>query len=86
MIDTILYACNRLKIVYKVQLLVACLKLPPEASLDILLDVLVAYDRLDSDFIRKLNNGLQVQNKATGLAQKSLASVGIFSRKPSKRL
>ena len=52
------------------------LKHPPEATLD----VFVAYDRLDSDFVRKLNDGLQVQGKTTWFDQESIASGGDFQQ------
>ncbi|MFB2892909.1 TIR domain-containing protein [Aerosakkonemataceae cyanobacterium BLCC-F50] len=46
------------------------LKQPPEAALD----VFISYSRADSDFARKLNSGLQIQNKTTWFDQESIAS------------
>ncbi len=52
------------------------LKQPPEAALD----VFISYSRADSDFVRKLNNGLQIQNKTTWFDQESIASGEEFER------
>ncbi|MEW6498935.1 MAG: toll/interleukin-1 receptor domain-containing protein, partial [Cyanobacteriota bacterium] len=52
------------------------LKQPPEAALD----VFISYSRADSDFVRKLNNGLQIQNKTTWFDQESIASGEDFQR------
>jgi CHASE2 domain-containing sensor protein len=52
------------------------LKQPPEAALD----VFISYSRADSDFVRKLNNGLQIQNKTTWFDQESIASGEDFER------
>lgn len=52
------------------------LKQPPEAALD----VFISYSRADSDFARKLNNGLQIQNKTTWFDQESIASGEDFER------
>jgi len=46
------------------------LKQPPETGLD----VFISYSRTDSDFARKLNNALQIQNKTTWFDQESIAS------------
>jgi len=46
------------------------LKQPPETGLD----VFISYSRADSDFVRKLNNALQIQNKTTWFDQESIAS------------
>lgn len=46
------------------------IKHPPEAALD----VFISYSRVNSDFARKLNNGLQIQNKTTWFDQESIAS------------
>ncbi|TAF04281.1 MAG: TIR domain-containing protein [Nostocales cyanobacterium] len=46
------------------------LKQPPEATLD----VFISYSRADSDFARKLNNTLQIQNKRTWFEEESIAS------------
>lgn len=46
------------------------LKQPPEAALD----VFICYSRADSDFARKLNDTLQIQNKTTWFDQESIAS------------
>ena len=52
------------------------LKQPPEAALD----VFISYSRADSDFVRKLNNGLQIQNKTTWFDQERIASGEDFER------
>ncbi|HEY9727180.1 MAG TPA: TIR domain-containing protein [Chroococcales cyanobacterium] len=52
------------------------LKQPPEAALD----VFISYSRADSDFVRKLNNGLQIHNKTTWFDQESIASGVDFQR------
>ncbi|HBB36066.1 MAG TPA: histidine kinase [Cyanobacteria bacterium UBA8803] len=52
------------------------LKQPPEAALD----VFISYSRADSEFARKLNNGLQIQNKTTWFDQESIASGEDFER------
>ncbi|NEP01705.1 MAG: TIR domain-containing protein [Symploca sp. SIO2E9] len=52
------------------------LKQPPEAAFD----VFISYSRADSDFVRKLNNGLQIQNKTTWFDQESIASGEDFQR------
>ncbi|HEY9669097.1 MAG TPA: TIR domain-containing protein [Coleofasciculaceae cyanobacterium] len=46
------------------------LKQLPEACLD----VFIAYSSADSEFARKLNDGLQIQNKTTWFDQESIAS------------
>lgn len=46
------------------------LKQPPDANLD----VFICYSRLDSDFVRKLNNTLQIQGKSTWFDQESIGS------------
>jgi len=46
------------------------LEQPPESTLD----VFISYSRVDSDFVRKLNDGLQVQGKTTWFDQESIAS------------
>ncbi|WP_071190345.1 TIR domain-containing protein [Trichormus sp. NMC-1] len=46
------------------------LKLPPNA----VLDVFISYSRADSEFARKLNDTLQIQNKTTWFDQESIAS------------
>ncbi|MFP5272844.1 TIR domain-containing protein [Coleofasciculus sp.] len=46
------------------------LKQPPEEALD----VFISYSRVDSEFARQLNNGLQIQNKTTWFDQESIAS------------
>ncbi len=46
------------------------LKQPPEGALD----VFMSYSRADSDFARKLNDTLQIQNKTTWFDQESIAS------------
>ncbi|BAY72553.1 TIR domain-containing protein [Trichormus variabilis] len=46
------------------------LKQPPQAALD----VFISYSRADSDFARKLNDTLQIQNKTTWFDQESIAS------------
>jgi CHASE2 domain-containing sensor protein len=46
------------------------LKQPPDAFLD----VFIAYSSADSEFVRKLNDGLQIQNKTTWFDQESIAS------------
>lgn len=52
------------------------LKQPPEAALD----VFISYSRADSDFARKLNDTLQIQNKITWLEQESIASGAEFEQ------
>lgn len=52
------------------------LKQPPDASLD----VFIAYSTVDSEFVRKLNDGLQVQNKTTWFDQESIASGEDFEK------
>jgi CHASE2 domain-containing sensor protein len=52
------------------------LKQPPDASLD----VFISYSRADSEFVRKLNDGLQIQNKTTWFDQESIASGVDFQR------
>jgi CHASE2 domain-containing sensor protein len=56
------------------------LKQPPEASLD----VFIAYSSADSEFVRKLNDGLQIQNKTTWFDQESIASGEDFEREMYK--
>ena len=46
------------------------LKQPPDGTLD----VFVSYSRADSDFVRKLNDTLQIQGKTTWFDQESIAS------------
>lgn len=41
---------------------------------DLSLDVFIAYSRVDSDFVRKLNDALQIQGKTTWFDQESIAS------------
>ncbi len=52
------------------------LKQPPDAALD----VFISYSRKDSDFVRKLNDVLQIQNKKTWFDQESIASGEDFQR------
>lgn len=52
------------------------LKQPPNSSLD----VFISYSRKDSDFVRKLNDVLQIQNKKTWFDQESIASGEDFKR------
>lgn len=52
------------------------LKQPPEAALD----VFISYSRVDSEFARQLNNGLQIQNKTTWFDQESIASGADFEQ------
>ena len=52
------------------------LKQPPDAALD----VFISYSRKDSDFVRKLNEVLQIQNKKTWFDQESIASGVDFQR------
>lgn len=52
------------------------LKQPPEGALD----VFVSYSRTDSDFARKLNEGLQIQGKTTWFDQESIAAGTDFQK------
>ncbi|MEQ9623218.1 TIR domain-containing protein [Coleofasciculus chthonoplastes] len=52
------------------------LKQPPEETLDIF----ISYSRVDSEFARKLNSGLQIQNKTTWFDQESIASGADFEQ------
>ncbi|MCL6434105.1 MAG: TIR domain-containing protein [Leptolyngbyaceae cyanobacterium HOT.MB2.61] len=52
------------------------LKRPAEVSLD----VFIAYSRVDSDFVRRLNDALQIQGKTTWFDQESIASGTDFQR------
>lgn len=52
------------------------LKQPPETTLDVFL----CYSRTDSDFARKLNDGLQVQGQTTWFDQESVAAGDDFQR------
>lgn len=56
------------------------LKQPPEASLD----VFIAYSSADAEFVRKLNDGLQIQNKTTWFDQESIASGEDFEQEMYK--
>ncbi len=44
------------------------------------LDVFIAYSRVDSDFVRRLNNALQIQGKTTWFDQESIASGSDFQQ------
>jgi CHASE2 domain-containing sensor protein len=52
------------------------LEQPPESTLD----VFISYSRADSDFARKLNETLQIQNKTTWFDQESIASGSDFQQ------
>ncbi|HLO87226.1 MAG TPA: TIR domain-containing protein [Nostocaceae cyanobacterium] len=52
------------------------LQKPPESTVD----VFIAYSRADSDFVRKLNETLQIQNKTTWFDQESVASGSDFQQ------
>ncbi|AFY40594.1 TIR protein [[Leptolyngbya] sp. PCC 7376] len=47
---------------------------------DVALDVFVSYSRADSDFVRQLNDALQVQEKTTWFDQESIASGSDFQQ------
>ena len=54
----------------------ASLKQPAKRSLD----VFIAYSRVDSDFVRRLNDALQIQGKTTWFDQESIASGSDFQQ------
>ncbi len=58
------------------ELIAASLRQPPEVSQDVFL----CYARADSDFVRKLNEALQMQGKTTWFDQESLATQGDLSQ------
>jgi WD40 repeat protein len=52
------------------QFIAESLRQPPDPSLD----VFISYSRVDSDFARRLNDALQMQNKRTWFDQESIAT------------
>jgi len=67
---------QHLPIPLQVEFITESLKQPPEAALD----VFISYSRADSDFARKLNDTLQIQNKTTWFDQESIASGSEFEQ------
>lgn len=60
----------------QIEFITESLQQPPDASLD----VFIAYSTVDAEFVRKLNDGLQIQNKTTWFDQESIASGEDFER------
>jgi CHASE2 domain-containing sensor protein len=71
---------QHLPIPLQVEFISESLKQPPLVALD----VFISYSLTDSDFARKLNNTLQIQNKTTWFDQESIASGTDFAQEINK--
>ncbi|MBD2448594.1 TIR domain-containing protein [Nostoc sp. FACHB-152] len=71
---------QHLPIPLQVEFISESLKQPPQVALD----VFISYSLADSDFARKLNNTLQIQNKTTWFDQESVASGTDFTQEINK--
>ncbi|MBD2200367.1 MULTISPECIES: TIR domain-containing protein [Calothrix] len=67
---------QHLPIPLQAEFIAESLKQPPNAAID----VFISYSRADSEFTRKLNDTLQIQNKTTWFDQESIASGSDFQQ------